>query len=337
MKNKLRKYNSGGEMGIKDFIAPALSLIPGVGQFAPLLGMMLGGMNNTSSQTIGGKQLMGPKASPGIGNYAYGGPILPSQESTYVQRRPIQMLPKNLQPIPELDHSQLLEERYHEARENRVLTGPEKTIHLIRKAAENQALVEADYKKNPSMYPSRVQAAHPHDRLGGLGSSAKAKSKDRFRERNYGGEIDEQLSNNSFQVNGNPSVTDGNYYPEMNVKLDHNEVVKDNYVYSDAIKNALTGNTFAKDAEKLEKSTAKAEKRFERFGDAQAQNTIKHNNRQVEGLKKFQEIAAAAMGLRNEERSFEFGGPLPDGLDVGGFQLWYNKLPGVKPLKVDDV
>lgn len=341
MKSKTKKYSTGGQFDPSSLIGPALSMVPGVGQFAPLLNMFMQ-PDNTPSASIGGKKLMGPATSPGMGNYNYGGPIDPPI-TVYPQKFRTNIVPEStrIQPqqfaqrlVPGYGGSPLTSQEVQ--MDHRREAYKQTDQYLINKAASEQALINVDRAENPTRYVSTSQPAHPHDRLSGLGSSAKAKSVDRFREKAYGGDID--ISNTATQIKGNPNVTDGNYYPEMNVRLDHDEVVKNNFVYSNKLSNTLTGNTFAEDAAKIERSTSKAEKRRSMFGDKESVNTVKWNDKNMEGLKQFQEIAATAMGLRNDTNSFDNGGKLPsEGFDVKGFQDWYNTLPGVKPLSPDGV
>jgi len=126
-----------------------------------------------------------------------------------------------------------------------------------------------------------------------------------------GGDID--LSSNSFQVKGNPNVTDGNYYPEYNANLDHNEVVKDAFVYSNKLK--VGGVSFAQHAKKIEQSTGKAEKMLKiNPHDETAKNTIKMNEQKAQSLATAQETLASMKGLRNPSRNFATGG------DTGGPQ-----------------
>jgi hypothetical protein len=133
----------------------------------------------------------------------------------------------------------------------------------------------------------------------------------RFKERAYGGDI--TLSDNSFLVQGNPNQVDGNYYPEHNLRLDHDEVVKSNFVYSNRIKNPKSNNSFAADAKKIELSTGKAQRALKNNFDAFAQNTINYNNAAMQSLAQNQEQIAALKGLRPSTMSYANGGPVyPD-------------------------
>lgn len=125
-----------------------------------------------------------------------------------------------------------------------------------------------------------------------------------------GGQLDTQLSNTSFQVKGNPNVTDGNHYPELNANLDHNEVVKDNFVYSTKLKTPA-GKPFSFEAAKLEKSTGKAQKiLMSNPSDQMAKNTIMMNESSMSSLAKLQETMATAMGHRDAPAQ---------GMATGGF------------------
>jgi len=303
-KNKTKKCATGGELDMNSLIVPALSLLPGVGQFAPMLQGLMG--NNTPQQDLmnNGKPLMGNVTSPGMGNYNYGGPMDPPNS------------------VPRLAPQYLM---------NQMIL-PQQVQPFRVESQQIQPMFRGASTYNTAPGTTYLQSSNPnYDNVTGYGTSNKAKSMDRFREKEYGGQIDTQLSNNSFQVKGAPNVTDGNYYPELNVKLDHNEVVKDNFVYSNAIKNITTGNTFAQDAAKYEKSTGKAERISSIYGDKEAAATIKWNNKQMEDLKQFQELAATAMGLRGETANRQYGGyvgmekggPLPwESFDVTEFQNW---------------
>lgn len=120
---------------------------------------------------------------------------------------------------------------------------------------------------------------------------------------NYAMGGDMKLSDNSFLVDGNPAVTDGNFYPQLNAKLDHGEVVKDNFVFSNKLRDPQTNVTYAKLAQPVEKSTGKAEKFMKRFqNDAFSKNTVMQNNKFLDSLSNKQEMLATAMGLRQEQQ-----------------------------------
>lgn len=137
-------------------------------------------------------------------------------------------------------------------------------------------------------------------------------------EDNNPNDADDVLSNGAFQVKGSPGTTDGNYYPGLNVNLDHNEVVKKNFVYSTKLKTP-GGKPFSYEAAKIEKSTGKAQKILTTNpNDAMAKNTIKMNEGSMASLAKLQETMAAQMGLRQGQ---------PQGMVYGGF----NDGPGDPP------
>ena len=125
-----------------------------------------------------------------------------------------------------------------------------------------------------------------------------------------GGQMgDQQLSSSSFQVKGNPQTTDGNYYPEYNANLDHNEVVKNQFVFSDKLKHPATGQSFAKEAAGIESAIGKAQKTLKSNpNDKAAKNTVKLNEQRSKALAATQEAMASSMGLRAKNRNFVVGG-----------------------------
>lgn len=133
-----------------------------------------------------------------------------------------------------------------------------------------------------------------------------------------GGQMDNQLSSDSFQVQGNPNVTDGNHYPEQNINLDHNEVVdtKRNFVFSDDLK--IGKKSFATMAVKPSKAIGKAEKVLQRNPyDQQAKKTIEFSNRQLGTIAATQEELATLMGLRQpEQQNFAAGGTYQDPVKI---------------------
>jgi len=155
----------------------------------------------------------------------------------------------------------------------------------------------------------------PTGRLSDGFASSKSKSNDRFRERAYGGTLDNQLADNSFQVKGNPSVTDGNYYPEYDANLDHNEVVKDNFVFSEKLKDPDTKKSFAQLAKTIENSTGKAQRMLKSNpNDSMARNTVMLNENRSKTLAAKQEGLAQLLGLRNDPtQGYAAGGNMGPG------------------------
>lgn len=124
-----------------------------------------------------------------------------------------------------------------------------------------------------------------------------------------GGDIG--LSSDAFQVKGNPNKVDGNYYPELNAKLDHNEVVKQNFVFSNRLKDPTTNTSYANLAARLEKYAGNAEKKVQLSGDEFAVNTVAHHEKRLEALARRQEAHATALGLRPTTPGLADGGPIP--------------------------
>lgn len=154
-----------------------------------------------------------------------------------------------------------------------------------------------------------------------------------------GGQMEDvPLANNSFQVKGAPNQRDGNHYPQMNANLDHNEVVKGNFVFSNRLKNPTTGKPFAVEAKTLETATGKAQRILKANpNDPFANNTINLSNSRIENLAKLQEAHATSMGLRdNKTKNLAVGGyadgpgdPVWPG--VGGTDISRLFKPGPQP------
>lgn len=125
----------------------------------------------------------------------------------------------------------------------------------------------------------------------------------------YGGGMpDQNVSSAGFQVKGNPQKVDGNYYPELNAMLDHDEVIinmEDGpFVFSDSIHlNDTKGNpSFAALARPHLKALSRAEKALEQSkGDEQAKSTVAKTYAIIEQLRANQEKLAITKGYRNPD------------------------------------
>ena len=157
-----------------------------------------------------------------------------------------------------------------------------------------------------------------------------------------GGDI--QLNSGAFQVQGNAQTTDGNKYNMggENVALDHNEVVRDNFVFSDILTNPLTGNKFSKDAKVIEKKIGKSEKKIQAYNDLISKKTLNHLKGMSKDLEKVHEVVATSKGMRNSDGStkqhFATGGTV-DGPGPGYIQMednnWYNPNTGSILMSLD--
>jgi hypothetical protein len=116
-----------------------------------------------------------------------------------------------------------------------------------------------------------------------------------------GGDI--SLSKESFQVKGNPKVYDSEAYhsPQGQLNLDHNEVVKGTFAFSNRLRNPATGNTFADDTAPIERSTGRLSKRNQYYNDPITSRTISLNEDRVEKIASAQETIATLMGKRNAQ------------------------------------
>lgn len=188
----------------------------------------------------------------------------------------------------------------------------------------------------------------------------------------YGGNMQDTNVLNSgtgFQVKGNPEQVDGNYYPQYNAMLDHNEVVMDmedgTYVFSDSLTPKGGTESYAKMAAKHLKAIKASEKLLERRpSDEASKSTVQKSYAILETIKANQEALAHSKGLRNPDgtpkqstiqyknggrmkckyggmiKKYVAGGPLP-GLatpdQVFAFQQWYNKNNPTSTIKVDGI
>lgn len=142
------------------------------------------------------------------------------------------------------------------------------------------------------------------------------------------------LTNNSFQVKDNPNVTDGKFYPEYGAYLDHNEVVKNDFVFSDTLRSPISGEKFSKEALRLENSTKRAQRRLKVDPtDPHAKATIAHNEKTSSELAALQEHIATKMGLRGPTTHLQNGGPT-DPMNPSNYQ-WLDPL-SIYSLKPSD-
>lgn len=132
---------------------------------------------------------------------------------------------------------------------------------------------------------------------------------------NKGGDM--QLSNGAFQVKGKPGQVDGNKYNYGGtpVALDHNEVVSDDFVYSEDLPNPIADESFAELAAIQEKAKGKLQKKSRVYPyDPITQNTMKYTQSNLDALSTIQENVATLLGHRNADGStrqkYKTGGTL---------------------------
>jgi len=123
-----------------------------------------------------------------------------------------------------------------------------------------------------------------------------------------GGMKDQHVSSAGFKVQGNPQKVDGNYYPEYNALLDHNEVVIEMedgpFVFSDSLhpNDDMSVKSYAKMAAPHLKALKEAEKILERSKfDDQAKSTVQKSYAILKTLRASQEELANRKGLRNPD------------------------------------
>lgn len=280
-----KKCANGGQinnvMGGLNLATSAMSAVPGGQALAAPMGLFTSFMANQVAKSNAAAQVV--SATPG--NYNYGGPVTPVPQDS-------------LRPMPYPVESTFVNPMLHSM--TRPLATPLTKEEMWRDA-------------RPKVYGKDVYKATPNTPSGG---SSHAKSDNRFREYANGGDV--QLSDSSFQVQGNANMTDGNTYNMGNqkVKLDHDEVVTQTdtagaYVYSRKITDPLTKNSFADVAEKIEKSTGKAEKLLKMNPyDPMAKATVNYNKQLLNDTAERQEAVATKMGLRNAPQHRAFGGDI---------------------------
>jgi hypothetical protein len=154
---------------------------------------------------------------------------------------------------------------------------------------------------------------------------------------------DTQLNSSAFQVKGNPNITDGNtyYYSGGPIGLDHNEVIVDDFVFS----NRLGGkNSYAKRAKAIESTIGKAEKNLNiNPNDTISINTIKQAASLRASLASQQEQEAMAKGYRNMDGSTvqqkKWGGRMSRHANggqitpyTGGLSSMLSLIPGAQPI-----
>lgn len=159
---------------------------------------------------------------------------------------------------------------------------------------------------------------------------------------NKGGDI--PLSSEALKIKGrhgvdtNPRMVDG-----QQIYLTQDEVVDTatdpKFVYSDDIKDPISGNTYAEEAEKYSKKIGKAEKRIRKQGyDPIAQNTIKRMKGFKQGLKEGQEAIKTARGMsEGVANAYQIGGPIQSAMAYSmglGMEnsFWNNFTQGAAPL-----
>lgn len=145
------------------------------------------------------------------------------------------------------------------------------------------------------------------------------------------------LSNQSFQVKGNPNVYDSESYrsPKGRINLDHNEVIKGSFAFSNRLRNPATGNTFAEDVAPIEKSTGKASKRAILAHDPIANNTITQNEQRAKTIANTQELLAMLMGKRKNGMDPKNAKALGQAYQSGG-AIFSNQNFGVQSRTIPD-
>lgn len=215
-----KKYSTGGQL-----LATGASFIPGAGG---ILSPLISAIDKSMAQNKPKDPLIPELPNTNIfGNFAFGGPILPPQESTFIQPRPLQQLgtTSQIQFSPEMMGQRI----------NELQTG---FIDSVMKNKYVDSSVGSSFK-------SRTPRTHFHEKaLGGLIT-------DNFIQYNTGSHNSGQ--DQTVDLEGTPAQG------ENTVQNQENSYKQ--YVMSDVLKNPETGNTFNVDAAKANKKHSNA--RFE--------------------------------------------------------------------------
>ena len=215
-----KKYSTGGQL-----LATGASFIPGAGG---ILSPLISAIDKSMAQNKPKDPLIPELPNTNIfGNFAFGGPILPPQESTFVQPRPLQQLGTStqIQFSPEMMGQRI----------NELQTG---FLDSVMKNKYVDSSVGGSFK-------SRAPRTH-------------------FREKALGGLItDDFIQYNTGSHNsGQDQTVDSEGVPaqgESSVQNQENSYKQ--YVMSDVLRNPETGNPFNVDAAKANKKHSNA--RFE--------------------------------------------------------------------------
>lgn len=241
---KKKQYSTGGQL-----LATGASFIPGVGG---ILSPLISAIDKSMAQNKPKDPLIPELPNSNIfGNFAFGGPILSPtiQESTFVQPRPLQNLATSLQPIPGLSKKEYRMDTIHNSQ----------PAILARTKAINAQGLQAT--KDAGLLTTQRPEDSTYDRLGGYGTSNKAKSRDRFREKALGGLITDdfmQYDTGSHASGMDQTVNEQGIPAQGENAVQNKENTYKQYVMSDVLKNPETGNTFNIDAAKANKKHSNA-------------------------------------------------------------------------------
>lgn len=231
---KSKKKSLGGQL-----LAAGAGFIPGAGSF---ISPLISSLDEQMSQ----KQLPPTPIQKNVpnldifGNFELGGPIpIPmARESTLVKSS---IIPDLSAPLPEAP-----------------ISAAEMKIDTMHNSPLTQQRAQANWAAKAATQPGYVQpSTNPnYEKRTGYGSSNKAKSVDRFREKELGGFVGDDFIqyNTGSHASGNDQMVTTNGTPGVGESTVQNkENAYKGYVMSDVLKNPETGNTFNVDAAKINK------------------------------------------------------------------------------------
>lgn len=231
---KSKKKSLGGQL-----LAAGAGFIPGAGAF---ISPLISSLDEQMSQ----KQLPPAPIQKNIpnlnifGNFELGGPIpIPMARESTLVKSPI--IPDLSAPLPEAP-----------------ISAAEMKIDTMHNSPLTQQRAQANWAAKAPTQPGYVQSStNPnYEKRTGYGSSNKAKSVDRFREKELGGFVGDDFIqyNTGSHASGNDQMVTANGTPGVGESTVQNkENAYKGYVMSDVLKNPETGNTFNVDAAKINK------------------------------------------------------------------------------------
>lgn len=231
---KSKKKSLGGQL-----LAAGAGFIPGAGAF---ISPLISSLDEQMSQ----KQLPPAPIQKNVpnlnifGNFELGGPIpIPMARESTLVKSPI--IPDLSAPLPEAP-----------------ISAAEMKIDTMHNSPLTQQRAQANWAAKAATQPGYVQpSTNPnYEKRTGYGSSNKAKSVDRFREKELGGFVGDDFIqyNTGSHASGNDQMVTTNGTPGVGESTVQNkENAYKGYVMSDVLKNPETGNTFNVDAAKINK------------------------------------------------------------------------------------
>jgi len=276
-------------MGFGDFlqtVSPLLGLIPGAGMIAAPAANLIGGAINNGEQEKLMRQQQAIQNAPIQQNsnpygFAMGGLVGPGDPPAFIPADKRAMVAK------------MSEEQFRHW--SKLMSfGRLKLVQSksgISKDPENE-----EHYTTPEMYARSVGF---NKAVKQARDNAMLPPRESGRRYADGGYLNQTGPNTQEVIGNNPSKTDGVELPQAYV--DHGETISNTsqgkYVFSDILKNPITGNSFAQDDKKLAMSDRKASAKPY---DKEAQNTLMINQKLRDQLSTVNEITKTLSNLNSK-------------------------------------